>query len=147
ASALLRQLAYAGDAGRDDTIAGGLALSGAWGPEGSGYVIWGALGGSGMAGYVGDLLGLGLDGVVTADGSLEALDEWGGWIGYGHPWSANWRSTLTWGRLYLERSAWLAPDAFRRSDYVAANLMYSPAPSWSWGLEVLYGRLQQQDGE
>ena len=147
ASALVRQLAYAGDAGRDQALAGGLALSGAWGPEGAGYVVWGALGGSGMAGYVGDLLGLGLDGVVTPDGSLEALDEWGGWIGYGHPWSANWRSTLTWGRLYLERSPWLAPGAFRRSDYVAANMMYSPAPSWSWGLEVLYGRLELQGGE
>ncbi|MBO9716276.1 MAG: porin [Pseudoxanthomonas sp.] len=146
ASALVRQLAYTGGAGRDETLAGGVAISGAWGPEGSGYLTWGAQGGSGMAAYIGDLLGLGLDGVVTGDGALEALDEWGGWLGYGHPWNAHWRSTFTWGRLYLERNAWLAPEAFRRSDYVAANMMYSPAPSWSWGLELLYGRLEQQGG-
>jgi hypothetical protein len=78
---------------------------------------------------------------------LQALDEWGGWIGYGHPWNADWRSTVTYGRLYLERSSWLAPAAFRRSDYVAANLINTPAPGWSWGMELLYGQLRTQDGE
>ena len=52
----------------------------------------------------------------------------------------------SWGRLYLDRSDALAPDAFRRSDYAAANLIYAPLPSWSWGLELVYGKLQQQDG-
>jgi len=147
ASAMLRQLAYTADAGRDEAFAGGLTLSGAWGGAGSGYLTYGALGGHGIAAYVGDLLGLGLDAVVDDTGALEPLDEWGGWVGYGHPWNAGWRSTLTWGRLYLERNAWLAPETFRRSDYVAANLIYAPAPSWSWGLELLYGKLRQQDGE
>jgi hypothetical protein len=147
ASAMLRQLAYAADADRDEAFAGGLTLSGAWGGAGRGYLTYGALGGHGIAAYVGDLLGLGLDAVVDDTGSLQPLDEWGGWIGYGHPWNADWRSTLTWGRLYLERNAWLAPETFRRSDYMAANVIYAPAPSWSWGLELLYGKLQQQDGQ
>lgn len=147
AGVLLRQLAYDGDAGRDEAFAGGVSLSGSWSAGYGGYLTWGALGGRGIAAYVGDLLGMGLDGVVDDRGSLQALDEWGGWAGYGHPWNADWRSTLTWGRLYLERDAWLAPQAFRRSDYVAANLIYAPAPSWSWGMELLYGRLQEQAGE
>lgn len=145
ASAMLRQLAYSGSAGSDETLAGGLTLSGSWGATG-GYLTWGLLGGRGIAAYVGDLLGLGLDGVVNASGTLEALDEWGGWIGYTHPWNAGWRSTLTGGRLYLERNASLSQQAFRRSDYVAANLIYSPASSWSWGMEVLYGSLENQAG-
>lgn len=147
ASVLLRSLAYGGTAGRDQALAGGLAVSGAWGGEGEGYLTWGLLGGRGIAAYVGDLQGLGLDGVVTGEGALQALDEWGGWIGYGRPWSPRWRSTFTWGRLYLEHNAWLPPDAFRQSDYVAANLVYAPVQSWSWGLELLYGRLQDQAGE
>lgn len=54
---------------------------------------------------------------------------------------------LTYGRLYLERSDALAAEAFRRSDYLAANLVYAPAPSWSWGVELSWGKLQRQDGE
>ena len=36
---------------------------------------------------------------------------------------------------------------FRRSDYAAANIVWQPAPSWSWGAELLYGKLQEQGGE
>lgn len=147
ASALLRQLAYNGDAGRDEAMAGGVAISGSWGRQGAGYVVYGALAGSGIAAYVGDLLGLGLDGIVDDAGSLQALDEWGGWIGYTHPWNADWHSTVTWGRLYIEHNALLAPEAFRRSDYVAGNLIYAPSTSWRWGVELLYGKLQNQAGE
>ncbi|UNK58317.1 porin [Pseudoxanthomonas daejeonensis] len=143
---LLRQLAYRDDAGSDEAMAGGITVSGAWGAEAGNYVTWGAVGGRGIATYVGDLGGIGLDAVVDDTGALEVLDEWGGWIGYGHPWNEHWRSTLTWGRLYLDRNDSLAPDAFRRSDYAAANVIYAPVPSWSWGLELVYGKLQQQDG-
>jgi hypothetical protein len=146
ASTMLRQLAYEGSAGSDEAMAGGLALSGSWG-GGSGYLTGGLIGGRGIAAYIGDLLGLGLDGVVDTSGSLDALDEWGGWIGYTHPWNADWRSTLTGGRLYLERNASLSQQAFRRSDYLAANLIYSPSSSWSWGVEVLYGALESQGGD
>lgn len=143
---VVRQLAWRDDAASDEAMAGGLTVSGAWGAEAGNYITWGAVGGRGIATYVGDLGGIGLDAVVADDGSLALLDEWGGWVGYGHPWSAHWRSTVAWGRLYLDRSDALAPDAFRRSDYAAANLIYAPLPSWSWGLELVYGKLQQQDG-
>jgi hypothetical protein len=146
AGALLRQLAWHGDGGGEEALAGGLTLSGAWGADQGSYVTWGAVGGRGIAAYVGDLGGIGLDAVVDDAGSLDVLDEWGGWVGYGHPWSERWRSTLTYGRLYLERNDALASDAFRRSDYAAANLVYAPASSWSWGLELVYGKLQRQDG-
>ena len=129
------------------TPAGGVSVSGSWSADYGGYMTGGALAGRGIAAYVGDLLGLGLDGVVDDTGTLQALDEWGGWVGYGHPWSSHWRSTVTWGRLRLERNALLSPAAFRRSDYVAANLVYAPAPSWSWGMELLYGKQQDQAGE
>jgi len=146
AGALVRQLAYRDDAGSDEAMAGGLTVSGAWGADAGNYVTWGMVGGRGIAAYVGDLGGIGLDAVVDDDGSLEVLDEWGGWIGYGHPWGEHWRSTVTWGRLYLDRNDVLAADAFRRSDYAAANLIYAPIPSWSWGVELVYGKLQLQDG-
>lgn len=144
---LLRYLSYDARDRSDSTMAGGAALTGSWGAQRGDYLVYGVVGGQGIAGYVGDLGGLDLDAVVEPGGDLQALREWGGWLGYTHLWNGRWRSTLTYGRLYLERDAVLDPTAFRRSDYAAANLVWAPAPSWSWGLELLYGKLQQQDGE
>lgn len=145
ATGLLRHIAYDSATGSDGTSGGGLTVSGSLEAGGDGFLVYGALAGRGIAAYTGDLAGLGLDAVIDGDGSLALLDEWGGWVGYTHAWTPAWRSTLAWGRLYLEHSGLLDPSVFHRSDYVAANLVYSPLPSWSWGVEVLYGRLQLQD--
>ncbi|WP_367345955.1 DcaP family trimeric outer membrane transporter [Stenotrophomonas bentonitica] len=152
ASGLLRYLAYdsAKDSneGSDSTTAGGLALSGTWGGGDNGdYVVFGAVGGEGIAAFLGDLGGLNLDGIVDPQGDLKLLQQYGGWVGYTHHWSQRWRSTLTYSRLYLEREDLLDPSVFRRSDYAAANIVWQPAPSWSWGAELLYGKLQEQSGE
>lgn len=147
AGALLRLLAWRDPASRDEVLAGGVTVSGAWAAASGDYLTWGGVAGRGIAAYVGDLGGIGLDAVVNGDGSLEPLDEWGGWVGYGHPWSGAWRSTVAYGRLYLQRDETLATEAFRRSDYLAANLIYAPSRTWSWGLELSWGKLQRQDGE
>jgi len=144
AGALLRQLAYTGVAGSDETMAGGLSLSGSWSVSGSTYLTYGGLAGRGIAGYIGDLIGLGLDGIVEPDGSLQALEEWGGWIGAGHSWRGGWKSTLAFGRLYLEENVLLGGGDFRRSDYAALNLIRSPERGFSYGVEVLYGRQETQ---
>ncbi|AKC86334.1 DcaP family trimeric outer membrane transporter [Pseudoxanthomonas suwonensis] len=146
AAVLLRHLAYSGDAGSDGATGSGATVSGSLGGADAGFLVYGALAGRGIAAYTGDLAGLGLDATVDGDGSLDVLDQWGGWLGYTYPWNHRWRSTLAYGRLHLERNNLLDPGDFRRSDYAAANLVYSPIPSWSWGVELLYGRLQRQDG-
>ena len=146
AGALLRPLAYTSDAASDETLAVGLTLSGSWGSEGGGYLVYGAVAGRGIAAYTGDTAGLGLDAVVDDRGSLQVLDQWGGWVGYTLPWNPRWRSTLTYGQLVLERDDRLDADSFRRSDYMSANLVYGPVPNWTWGLELLYGQLERQDG-
>ncbi len=109
-------------------------------------LLFGALGGRGLSRYTADLTGSGLDAVVGADGRLDALDLHGGFVGYTHYWSELWRSNLIFGQLTLERNAALAADAFRQSRYGVFNLIWSPAPSWTMGMEVLYGRLEQQGG-
>lgn len=151
ASGLLRYLAYdsAQDSneGSDSATAGGLALSGTWGWGDNGdYMVFGAVGGQGIGAFIGDLGGLDVDGVVDPQGDLQVLQQYGGWLGYTHHWTQRWRSTLTYSRLYLERDQLLDPSEFRRSDYAAANIIWQPAPSWSWGAELLYGKLQDQSG-
>lgn len=84
--------------------------------------------------------------MVGVDGRLDALDLHGGFVGYTHYWSELWRSNLIFGQLTLERNAALEADAFRQSRYGVFNLIWSPAPSWTMGMELLYGRLEQQGG-
>ena len=144
--AVARSLAYDGEGERDRRMAGGLQLSGSASVGERDLLLFGALGGRGLSRYTADLTGSGLDAVVGADGRLDALDLHGGFVGYTHYWSELWRSNLIFGQLTLERNAALAADAFRQSRYGVFNLIWSPAPSWTMGMELLYGRLEQQGG-
>lgn len=144
--AVARSLAYDGDGERDRRTGGGLQLSGSAAVGERDLLLFGALGGRGLSRYTADLTGSGLDAVVGADGRLRALDVHGGFLGYTHYWSGPWRSNLIYGQLTLERNAALPADAFRQSRYGVFNLIWSPAPSWTMGMELLYGRLEQQSG-
>lgn len=145
--AVARSLGYDGSAGDDRRIGGGLQLSGSAAMGDQDLLLFGALGGKGLARYTADLTGSGMDAVVTADGRLELLSLRGGFVGYTHYWSPLWRSNLIYGQLDSERNDALAADAFRRSRYGVFNLIWSPAPSWTMGMELLYGQLEQQGGQ
>ncbi|MFG6108885.1 DcaP family trimeric outer membrane transporter [Stenotrophomonas nematodicola] len=145
--AVARSLGYDGTAGDDRRIGGGLQLSGSAAMGDQDLLLFGALGGKGLARYTADLTGSGMDAVVTADGRLELLSLRGGFVGYTHYWSPLWRSNLIYGQLDSERNDALAADAFRRSRYGVFNLIWSPAPSWTMGMELLYGQLEQQGGQ
>lgn len=142
-----RSLAYDGDAGDDRRIGGGLQLSGSAAVGEQDLLLFGALGGKGIARYTADLTGSGMDAVVGDDGRLALLRLHGGFVGYTHYWTPMWRSNLIYGQLSGERNAALADDAFRRSRYGVFNLLWSPAPSWTMGMELLYGQLEQQRGQ
>lgn len=145
--AVARSLGYDGDASDDRRIGGGLQLSGSAAVGEQDLLLFGALGGKGLARYTADLTGSGMDAVVRADGRLALLSLQGGFVGYTHYWSPMWRSNLIYGQLNSERNEALAADAFRRSRYGVFNLIWSPAPSWTMGMELLYGQLEQQDGQ
>jgi hypothetical protein len=145
-AALGRGLGYRHDSGKDDVFGAGLSFSGSLSLSGQDLLLFGAVAGSGISRYVADISGSDLDGVVEADGRLQVLGVHGGYVAYTHYWSSLWRSNLVYGDLRLERDPGLSSTAFRRSQYGAFNLIWSPAPSWIMGMELLYGRLQQQDG-
>ncbi|TCV94544.1 porin-like protein [Luteibacter rhizovicinus] len=146
ASAVVRRLGYARDGRGDYTMAGGVALAGALATFGDDLLMFSGAWGKGIARYLSDTSGSGLDAVVGADGQLKALKTWGGYGAYTHYWSKNWRSSAVYGMARTAGSNLLASNAFRDSNYAAANLIWSPAPTWTMGVEVLHGRLRQQDG-
>lgn len=145
--AVARSLGYDGDDGDGRRFGGGVQLSGSASVGEQDLLLFGALGGKGLGRYTADLTGSGMDAVVTADGRLQALSLYGGFVGYTHYWSPLWRSNLIYGQLTGGRNAALAADAFRQSRYGVFNLLWSPAPSWTMGMELLYGQLEQQSGQ
>ncbi len=145
--AVARNLGYDGDQQDDRRFGGGAQLSGSASVGERDLLLFGLLGGKGLARYTADLTGSGLDAVIGLDGRLHALSLQGGFVGYTHYWSPMWRSNLIYGQLTMARNAALAADAFRQSRYGVFNLIWSPAPSWTMGMELLYGQLEQQDGQ
>ncbi|TWI06285.1 porin-like protein [Luteimonas cucumeris] len=146
AAALLRRLDYLGDLDSDSATGAGITVSGSLLTTDRDMLVFGGIYGKGISAYLGDILGIGLDAAVDNDGNLQTLRSSGGWAAYTHYWNARWRSNLVYGQLRLQDSALLADTAFRESQYAAANLIWSPVPSWTMGLELLYGQLERQDG-
>lgn len=146
ASAVIRSIGYS-YAGEDDSTFGyGLSLS-ALVKLGGDFAMGSFTYGDGIARYFNDLGGKGYDGVIGPDGDVRSLTAYGGYLGYTHHWSPNWRSSLVGGVVVLDRDSLLANTAFRSSAYGAVNLIWALSPSFSMGVEALYGRHELQDGQ
>ncbi|MEO7066530.1 MAG: DcaP family trimeric outer membrane transporter [Rhodanobacter sp.] len=150
ASAVLRQLGYSDGERRDRTLGGGVALSGVVNlgdqPENNDLLMFSTTWGKGIARYLSDTSGSGLDAVVDSSGRLHALNGWGGYAAYTHYWASAWRSNLVYGLASTQRSPWLQSTAFRSSTYGATNLIWSPVSTLTVGVELLYGQLELQSG-
>ncbi|WP_312320555.1 DcaP family trimeric outer membrane transporter [Stenotrophomonas sp.] len=145
--AVARSVGYDGVERDERKLGGGVQLSGSASVGEQDLLLFGVLGGKGLSRYTADLTGSGLDAAIALDGRLRMLSLAGGFVGYTHYWTPMWRSNLVLGQLTLGRDDALAADAFRQSRYGVLNLIWSPAPSWTMGMELLYGQLEQQDGQ
>jgi len=146
-SGVWRRLGWRGGDGASDTTNGyGINLAGSMKTVGDDYLVAGGIWGKGIARYVSDITGLGLDAAVDPGGSLEALEEYGGYAGYTHYWTPKLRSTAVVNYLGMNNKSWQAATAFSNSQYYSANLIWNPAGSFNVGLEVLYGRFKTNDG-
>lgn len=145
-AAVARRIGYS-DGDRDEAVFGyGLSLSGLFKLDGD-FVMASFTYGDGVARYVSDLGGRGYDGLIQPDGDVRSLSAYGGYLGYTRHWSPRWRSNLVGGVVVLERDALLDPTAFRSSGYGAVNLIWAVSPSFSVGVEALYGRHELQNGQ
>ncbi|MFK2900217.1 porin [Dyella jejuensis] len=146
---VLRQIGYTDGEQGQRVLGGGAQLTGSFkvatlSPY-SDLLMFGAGWGKGIARYLADTGGLNLDAVVGPDGWLHTLGGLGGHIGYTHYWNDNWRSNLVYGIARIQHSPWLATNDFHDSNYAAANLIWNPVPTLTMGLELLHGRLMEQD--
>ena len=146
---VVRQLGYSDYVESQRMVTGGAQLTGSF-KVGSfasynDLLMFGLNWGKGIARYLNDLGGANLDAVVGEDGKLHVLTEWGAYAGYTHYWSESWRSNLVYGVLRMPHSSLLTAGDFHDSHYGAANLLWTPVPTLTVGLELLHGRLEVQD--
>jgi outer membrane DcaP-like protein len=144
---LYRRLSWrSGSAPSDSTDGYGVNLAGSLKTVGDDYMVGGFVWGKGIARYVSDLAGSGLDAVVDASGNLQALEEYGGYAGYTHYWMPRLRSTGVIGYLGMNNKSFQSPTSFKQSEYYSANLIWNPAGSLNVGVELLYGNNKTFDG-
>ena len=107
--------------------------------------------GTGIGRYITDLGSVGGQDAVydPAADSLVALPVVSTYIGYEHWWTGRWRSTGTFGWVFVDNLAIQEPDALRRTTRGSINAAWSPIPRVDIVAEFLFGRRtnkDQQDG-
>jgi hypothetical protein len=110
--------------------------------------------GIGIARYINDLNSLGGQDAVfdSTSGELEALPALGWYVAYEHGWkrwnSGRWlRSTLLWSLVREFNTDFQPPSAYERTDRIATNLIYSPVPRVDAGVQYIFGRRRNKDGQ
>lgn len=110
--------------------------------------------GKGITSYFQDLYEGGLDMVPAADGSgrLETVKAWGGYIGLQYNISPTVYATTTYSHLrnYAPRYSGGTTEwgsQYKYAQYALANVMWQITPHVATGLEYIYGRRVDMDGQ
>ncbi|MGB5104686.1 MAG: DcaP family trimeric outer membrane transporter [Steroidobacteraceae bacterium] len=143
---LVRELAYetTGVGAIDDsTMSAAFSLSGKFN-FGQDDIRWMLLGGN-LGRYV--ALNFANEAVLDANGELEAIDGYAGFIAYRHMWSPKLRSTLSYAMEEYDNDTDLTgTGANKSSDSWTINLFYSPIPKLDIGAEYRRANRELESG-
>jgi hypothetical protein len=146
-AAIVRQLRYVDDtyAINDRGIGYGLTV-GSEIKVGKDDLKFQATAGSGLGRYIGLNF---VDAAVidTTNGQLSTIDKTAGFIAYRHFWNEKWRSTVDASVLYADNPSLVKGSALNRdAQSFSVNLLYSPVPKWTVGLEFFHARRRLENG-
>lgn len=129
----------------DETAGGGaLSVSGKFNLGASDDIRYAVNGGSGIGRYL--AFGLGTDVVQQADGDIEALDGYGGFVAWRHVFSPKLRSNLMYSAAHFDNDVALTGyGVTERAQSLHANLIYSPMPKLDVGAELIFGQRMLED--
>lgn len=152
-SGVLRYLQFDPDAASRQSVVGyGLSLTGSvktfkLDDKKTDLILYQAAVGNGIAKYINDTGGLGLDAVLATPGeSLEGLDAFAGVLAYQHWWAPKWASTFGYSIVVLDNVSGEAGTDYHSGQYAVLNLRYYPADRVLIGGEVLYGIREDNNG-
>jgi hypothetical protein len=131
----------------DNTWTGAISLSGKF-MFGKDDLRWMALYGN-LGRYV--ALNFQNDAILNADGELESIDGYAGFVAYRHVWSSSWRSTVAYSMQSYDNDTDLtastnALSPNKSSWSVLANLFYSPLPKLDIGAEYRHANRELENG-
>ena len=148
-SSILRELAvHMPVTGQQQSVLGwGLNLSSTWRVVGRDTLNYQVAYGNGIATYTGDGFGLGMDAQPRSDVdlTLKALPTFAPWVSYQHNWNRSVRSSATFGLLQIQNTAFQPGNAYHKSTYSSANVIWNAYGSLSFGAEFMYGWVEQKD--
>ena len=84
--------------------------------------------------------------VNTEKGELRTRENWGGFLVYSHQWQPGLRSAAIAGYAEAEPENFQQGLAFDNTTYLGANLLWSPLPYLTLGIEYVYGNSENEDG-
>jgi hypothetical protein len=112
--------------------------------------------GKGNARYINDLNSLGGQDAVfdLATGNLEAIPATGWYLDYEHQWK-EWestrvmklRSSVIWSFVTVNNLDFQKDDAYRTTNRLSVNLVFSPIERIDAGIEYVYGTRDNKNGE
>jgi hypothetical protein len=102
--------------------------------------------GRGIARYLQDTNGLGLDATFDPVTGFRAIPAYGWFLAYEQWWAKRWASNFTYGQDALELTDTLPGSTYQRANYVSANLIWLPVDRMGVGIEYLYGFRKNKDG-
>jgi outer membrane DcaP-like protein len=156
AAAILRQVGYeyslAGEPLQKSSQTGwGIALTAAINTIGKDKALLSALHGDGIASYMNDG---GMDAAPTATSSPgptptiagEAVPLTGLMAYYDHYWNDMFSSSIGYSSTQVTNTNFQNPTAFHKGQYASANLLWYPANKVMIGVELMYGKLTNNDG-
>ncbi|SPE40892.1 conserved hypothetical protein [Candidatus Sulfopaludibacter sp. SbA3] len=134
--------------GKSDSVLGwGVMVAGAQKIVGKDTLTYQAAYGAGMERYLNDSSGLGIDAAVVSSYQpwLRALPEVGTYFGYQHYWAPKVRSSVIYGFVQINNTAYQPGSTYHKSDYMASNLIWNPFGTLNVGTEFLYGWVINRD--
>jgi hypothetical protein len=134
--------------GRDSDVGWALGLTGALDLSKSDRFTFSGVYGEGVGRYLLGLAPTGAGAVIDpTSNELRLRTNWGANASYLHYWgSDDVRSTALVGYAQANRSGGELSTAFESSSYASVNLMWSPFPYLTVGIEYYYGRRDNIDG-
>jgi hypothetical protein len=82
----------------------------------------------------------------VVDSELETIGIFGTYGGIQHFWSDRFRSNLVYGYVNSDNPGFVGDNTFDNTNYVAADLIWTPFKQTAFGAEYLWGRRENEDG-
>ncbi|MCL1051371.1 DcaP family trimeric outer membrane transporter [Shewanella abyssi] len=86
-------------------------------------------------------------GVINADGDIEAITSYGGFIAYRHWWDEKWRTSVTASAFSADNNVSLMDENVNKDSFSGyVNLLYSPIKPLTFGVEYMYAKNSKESG-